>query len=68
MWERDGGRCYVCGEPVRWQEYNADHVVPFSRGGQDTVANLRVTHGRCNSRRGTREVAVVLHLQTSRAW
>lgn len=31
-----------------------DHVVPRSRGGDDSVANLRPAHLSCNCRRGNR--------------
>ncbi|HKA97833.1 MAG TPA: HNH endonuclease [Streptosporangiaceae bacterium] len=52
VWERDGGRCGLCGEPVAYDEMHLDHVVPRIRGGTDSLANLRVTHGRCNNVRG----------------
>lgn len=46
VWERDGGMCSFtasdgtrCG--TRWQ-LELDHVVPFARGGEPTVTNLRL--------------------------
>ncbi|MBI2851144.1 MAG: DUF262 domain-containing protein [Chloroflexi bacterium] len=33
------GICPVGGEKVKWGEFHADHIVPFSKGGKTTVAN-----------------------------
>lgn len=53
--ERDEWRCYLCGFAVdpelRWPDdlaASVDHVVPVSRGGSHRMANLRLTHWRCN--------------------
>src|ERR1039458_2507358 len=35
---RDGGRCMYCGQ--RSDELTLDHVIPRSRGGQNTWENL----------------------------
>jgi 5-methylcytosine-specific restriction endonuclease McrA len=46
VWERDGGRCGwpldgggTCGST---HQLELDHVVPWAKGGEATVANLRV--------------------------
>jgi len=31
-----------------------DHVIPLSKGGYDTIDNIRPTHGICNIRKGAR--------------
>ena len=45
--------CWLCGGGPRpdnpWQ---ADHVVPVTLGGTNTVDNLRAAHASCNARRG----------------
>lgn len=44
-WEElDTWACVFCGAPFA----QADHVVPHSRGGRDTAANLQPTCGECN--------------------
>jgi hypothetical protein len=45
---RDGGRCVQCGadSPLHY-----DHILPFSRGGANTVENIRVLCQRCNLRK-----------------
>jgi len=40
IYERDGGRCMYTGEFVGRDGGNLDHVVPRSRGGENTFENL----------------------------
>jgi hypothetical protein len=49
VFDRDGRACGFCG---RGDALELDHVIPFSRGGPDTVANLRVLCKPCNMGRG----------------
>lgn len=51
---RDGGICYLCELPVPVGAEHLDHVIPISRGGPDTAANVRVTHALCNLRKHAR--------------
>jgi 5-methylcytosine-specific restriction endonuclease McrA len=41
-------------EPRTQWSASADHVVPISRGGPDTTANLQAAHMACNSAKGDR--------------
>ena len=59
--ERDGWVCGLCeGEvdpEIQWPDsmsVSIDHIVPLSRGGDDTPANVRLAHLGCNSARGAR--------------
>ncbi len=52
--ERDGLVCGICRLDVAPQDVHIDHVRPVSRGGSNAMANLRVTHGVCNMKRGNR--------------
>ncbi|MDQ2886220.1 MAG: HNH endonuclease [Chloroflexota bacterium] len=45
VWQRDTGRCVKCGSNV---ELQYDHIIPFSMGGANTVANIQILCGRCN--------------------
>lgn len=45
VWQRDRGRCVRC-EAADYLEF--DHVIPHSRGGANTVANIRILCRRCN--------------------
>ena len=48
LWERDGGICGFCGEPVPFGEMDIDHRIPRAAGGTDDEDNLRCAHRRCN--------------------
>lgn len=50
---RDGRVCRLCGGEIPVSEsVHLDHIIPFSRGGADTVDNLQVAHARCNIAKG----------------
>lgn len=46
VWERDQGRCRLCGES---KDLHFDHIIPFSRGGTSTnVENIQLLCASCN--------------------
>ncbi len=54
---RDNCRCVACGRPpARGDDVHleVDHVIPWSRGGQNTESNLRVLCSSCNLGKGVR--------------
>lgn len=58
---RDGWRCGVCSDPIDPllrhpdpQCATVDHVVPLSRGGHHTYANVQASHLVCNLRKGAK--------------
>lgn len=61
-WNGDYSRRWVAATLHRWGTVchlcrqdgatTADHVIPRSKGGPDTLANLRPAHGPCNYARG----------------
>jgi hypothetical protein len=53
VFARDEGICRICGEPVEWEDAEFDHIVPISKGGAHTEANLATTHRRCNRSKRT---------------
>lgn len=50
---RDGGRCRQCGST---RELHFDHVIPWSKGGANTVANIQLLCGPCNRRKGADDI------------
>lgn len=48
IWERGGGLCYLCGDPVTFDEFTIDHVIPLSKGGSNLDSNKRPAHYACN--------------------
>lgn len=75
QWKRTSWVCYLCGHeiprvvpPNHPLEYTVDHIDARSRGGPPTMENTAPAHRRCNSRKGTKPLAELELLKTSRAW
>lgn len=63
-----GSDCHVCLRPIDWSKPShakyegwesgghLDHVVPLSRGGTDTLDNVKPIHALCNLRKGAKLV------------
>lgn len=50
VWQRDGGKCVQCGA-ADYLEY--DHIIPFAKGGANTVENIQLLCRRCNQKKGS---------------
>ena len=61
VFKRDGFRCWYCGDSVALSEPESgiaasggvDHLIPSSRGGDDSDENLVACCYSCNSRKAT---------------
>lgn len=51
---RDNSTCQNCGKHLLDYELNFDHIIPFSKGGPSTEANLRLTCLDCNLKKGNK--------------
>lgn len=68
--------CWLCNEPIDLtitDQYDPrygtiDHVIPFSKGGNDSPSNLRPSHRGCNISRQDRDPAALGVNPTSRKW
>ncbi|MBM9506717.1 HNH endonuclease [Actinacidiphila acididurans] len=63
IFERDGWTCQICRDPVepaaQWPNpwsASLDHIVPLSKHGHHTRANVQLTHLLCNLRKAARIV------------
>jgi len=59
---RDRMRCAICGKRVKEKDLSFDHSWPLSLGGPHSQENQRVSHRRCNSKRGTGRIPVQMVL------
>jgi hypothetical protein len=50
---RDYGRCRQCGSS---EELHFDHVIPWSKGGSNTIANIQLLCGPCNRSKGADDI------------
>lgn len=55
LFRRDGFRCQYCG--CKDDSLTVDHVMPKSRGGEDTWENLITACKPCNTKKGNRTPA-----------
>jgi hypothetical protein len=49
--KRDNQVCSVCNSPVRDEDVEFDHVIPWSKGGSSEDNNIRLLCRPCNRRR-----------------
>lgn len=54
VFQRDNYTCQYCGE--RGIKLEADHIVPFSKGGKDCESNLITSCRRCNRQKRNKSV------------
>ena len=54
VWAKGGGICGICEQEILPSHgtWHIDHVVPLSRGGDDTLANVQASHAPCNLAKG----------------
>jgi len=45
---RSGGKCELCGVAIELSTFHADHITPWSKGGQTTLSNAQALCRSCN--------------------
>lgn len=49
--ESQNGKCKKCGKAITFEEADADHITPWSKGGHTTLDNCQVLCKSCNRRK-----------------
>lgn len=57
IYRRGNGICKMCGVHCDWNNWEADHIVPWSRGGKTEIENGQVLCPSCNSKKRDQLVA-----------
>lgn len=51
IYRRDNGVCQLCGQKCEWNDWEADHIVPWSKGGKTEIENGQLLCTTCNSKK-----------------
>lgn len=52
--KRENQICSVCGNSVKDENVEFDHIIPWSKGGSSEESNIRLLCSRCNKKRGNK--------------
>ena len=63
--ERRGWYCHWCGKTLDKKSVTADHIIPKSKGGKNTIENIVPSCQRCNNIRGDRQDITKLEKEKS---
>ena len=55
IFKRDRGVCYLCNKWVTPGKASLEHVRPIIKGGTHTWDNVKLSHLKCNLRKGDRD-------------
>jgi hypothetical protein len=51
IWDRQNGKCAICGKPLQRSSTHYDHIKEVSKGGLSTTSNLRAVCADCHYQR-----------------
>ena len=51
IYRLSNGKCQICGKECTEEEFEADHIIPWSKGGRTQIANGQVLCSTCNEKK-----------------
>ena len=54
--EKGVGNCFCCNSEIDSKHFECGHVIPISKGGPDTIENLRPICSLCNRSMGSKNM------------
>lgn len=48
VYNKDKGRCAICGRFISYEEFTIDHIIPLAKGGTNEMKNLQCACNKCN--------------------
>ena len=54
VYERQGGKCAICGKPFDIEVMEADHITPWIEGGRTIASNCQMLCRDCNRRKSSK--------------
>ena len=51
IFRKDKGFCQICGKACEWNDWEADHIIPWSKGGKTEIENGQVLCPACNAKK-----------------
>lgn len=51
-WMKATPQCEYCGLAISIEDYSADHIIPRSKGGADSIKNIHLIDKGCNQMKG----------------
>ena len=54
VYERQGGKCAICGKPFDIEVMEADHITPWVEGGRTIASNCQMLCRECNRRKSSK--------------
>lgn len=52
VYEKQSGICPICGNRFELNEMEADHIIPWNKGGKTEIGNLQMLCKHCNASKG----------------
>lgn len=67
VFDREGGICHLCGQPIQHKRWDLDHVKALINGGENRESNLKPAHQICHRGKTLADIAEKVKVAAIRA-